>query len=76
MVPQIFDIIIKLLTGVEQYLNDNGIFIISGIIDIRVEDVLNAIENSPFYIVNRLQKENWYAFVLRLTRVEPVTPDK
>ena len=42
-----------------------NILIISGIIDIRKDDVLAAVAENGFTVVNEAYKENWCAFVLK-----------
>ena len=60
------DVIIKLLPDVARFMEKDGILIISGIIDIRKEDVLSAVEQNGFEIVNEAYKDNWCAFVLKI----------
>ena len=59
------DIIIKLLPDVEKFMEKDGILIISGIIDIRKEDVFEAIKSNGFMVENELYRDNWCAFVLK-----------
>lgn len=59
------DVIIKLFQNVEQFLEENGVFIISGIIDIRKDDVLAAAKEKNFMILEEKYKDNWCAFVLK-----------
>ena len=59
------DVIIKLLPDVGQFMKDDGILIISGIIDIRKEDVLSAVKQYGFDICLETYKDNWCAFVLK-----------
>ena len=59
------DIIIKLLPDVGQFMTEDGILIVSGIIDIRKDDVLAAVENNGFSVEMEAYKENWCAFVLK-----------
>ncbi len=58
------DVIIKLLENVEQFLEEDGVFIISGIIDLRKDDVLKAAAEKGFTIAEECYKDNWCAFVL------------
>ncbi len=58
------DVIIKLFENVENLLSENGVFIISGIIDIRKDDVLAAATDKGFAILKECYKDNWCAFVL------------
>ncbi len=60
----IADVVIRLLDNVENYMNEGGKLIVSGIIDIRVNDVLKAIKEKGFNIEKEVTKEEWYAFVL------------
>ena len=56
---------IRLLPDVGQFMEEDGILIISGIIDIRKEDVLNAVKQNNFTIVEEAYRENWCAFTLK-----------
>ena len=58
------DVIIKLLPDVEQFMTDDGVLIVSGIIDIRKEDVLKAVKDNGFKVIEEHYKENWCAFAL------------
>lgn len=59
------DVIIKLLPDVGNFMKEDGILIISGIIDIRKDDILKAIEQNGFYIECEAYRDNWCAFVLK-----------
>lgn len=59
------DVIISLLENVENYLNDDALFICSGIIDIREDDVKAAFLKYGFEIFDEAECENWRAFVLK-----------
>ena len=59
------DVIIRLLPDVGQFMEEDGILIISGIIDIRKADVLNAIKQNGFTITEEAYRENWCAFTLK-----------
>lgn len=59
------DVIIKLFDEVENFLQDGGVFITSGIIDIRKEDVLKKANEMGFAVVEECYKDNWCAFVFR-----------
>lgn len=58
------DVIIRLLPDVDNFLKENGVIIISGIIDIRKDDVLKAVSDNGFTIKEEHYKDNWCAFVL------------
>lgn len=59
------DVIIRLFDNVKDYMKDDGFLIISGIIDIRADDVKKAIESHGFKTVKAVTREEWYAFVLK-----------
>lgn len=59
------DVIIRLLPDVGRFMTDDGILIVSGIIDIRKEDVLSAVKDNGFTIEAEAYRENWCAFVLK-----------
>ncbi len=58
------DVIIKLLETIEQFLNENGIFIISGIIDTREEDVQSAIAKTSLTVKEIVREDGWVAMSL------------
>ncbi len=60
------DVIIRLFENVDEFMTEDATFIISGIIDMRKDDVLNAAKEKGFTIVEELYKDNWCAFVLKL----------
>ena len=59
------DIIMMLTPDVENYLNDNGIFMCSGIIDLRAAEVKETLLSNGYEIIEEVVKENWYAFACR-----------
>lgn len=59
------DVIIELLENVSKYMSDDAIFVTSGIIDIRENDVLAAFNKYGFEIIEALKQDNWCAFVCR-----------
>ncbi len=58
------DVIIKLFGNVADFMAENGVLIISGIIDIRKDDVLNSAAAHGFKVLRESYKDNWCAFVL------------
>ena len=60
------DVIIRLFENIHEFLEDDAVFIISGIIDMRKDDVLKAAKEKGFTIVKEEYKDNWCAFVLKL----------
>lgn len=58
------DVIIRLLPDAKNFMADDACLIISGIIDIRKDDVLAAVEQNGFTVKDERYKDNWCAFVL------------
>lgn len=59
------DVIIQLCEGIGEYMYDDSLFICSGIIDIRANDVKRALISSDFEIIGERTKENWCAYITR-----------
>lgn len=57
------DVIIRLCDSVGDYIKNGGIFIASGIIDIRKDEVIAKIESSDFEIKDIYEDKNWYCIV-------------
>ena len=57
------DVIIELSCSVGKYINDGGIFICSGIIDIRAKETENTLLENGFKIIEHKCCENWNAYV-------------
>ena len=45
-------------------MTDGGVLVVSGIIDIRKDDVLKAVEENGFRVSRERYRDNWCAFVL------------
>lgn len=58
------DVVIRLMDGVKEYMNDDTLFIVSGIIDMREQDVLNAAKERGFNVVEAHTRDNWRAYLL------------
>jgi ribosomal protein L11 methyltransferase len=58
------DVIIKLFNNVADFMEDDAVLIISGIIDLRKDDVLNSAAAHGFKIAEENYKDNWCAFTL------------
>lgn len=58
------DIVIELSRSVPGFLAPGGVFIISGIIDTREQDVLEAIEGA-FSVIERKEERGWVAMALK-----------
>ena len=59
------DVIIMLSENVRNYMNENGIFICSGIIDMRADEVEAALLKNGFAIIEHKIIDNWHAFALK-----------
>lgn len=56
------DVIIRFCEDVASYMNDGAVFITSGIIDSREQDVIDAFNKYGFNITARHTKNNWVCF--------------
>lgn len=59
------DIIVPFCRSAKTFMNEDSLFIVSGIIDSREPDVLKAFTENGFEITERKQKDTWLCFVLR-----------
>lgn len=59
------DVIIKLFENVSEFMTSDGVLIISGIIDLRKDDVLAAAQKYGFTVLEEQYKDNWCAYVLK-----------
>ena len=60
------DVIIALSGFADMYVKEGGVFIVSGIIEDRKDDVINAIEKSKFTISDIKEKGGWVSIVCKL----------
>lgn len=60
------DIIIMFCENVSDFMNDDAVFITSGIIDAREEDVLEAFRKYNFEVIERREDGGWLCFVTKL----------
>jgi ribosomal protein L11 methyltransferase len=56
------DVIIPLSAVAGDFLSPGGVFLTSGIIDTRADEVASAIEQNGFVITKRLERSGWCAF--------------
>ena len=56
------DVIIPLSATAGRFMTDGGVFLTSGIIDGRQEEVKAALEQNGFAVVNHLERGGWHAF--------------
>ena len=59
------DVIIALAPTVGELLGENGVFICSGIIDDRAEEVKGKLEEAGFAILESRSSEGWFSFTCR-----------
>ena len=60
------DVIIRLCATVKNYMKESGLFIVSGIVDVREQDVLDAFGQTGLEVVERLTDGGWVCFVLKM----------
>lgn len=59
------DVIIRLSEDAGRYLAKGGVFIVSGIIDTREQDVLDALERNGFQVIERRTSGGWVALACK-----------
>lgn len=59
------DAIIELSKNVRQFMSDGGVYIVSGIIDLREEEVRAALINNGFNIISRYEDGGWLCLVCK-----------
>lgn len=59
------DVIIMFCENVGKFMNEDSLFITSGIIDTREKDVLQAFDKYGFKVVERNESSGWLCFVLK-----------
>lgn len=60
------DVIIPLSARTGQFLASDGVFICSGIIDTRADEVERALQNNGLHILERLERDGWCAMAAAL----------
>ncbi|MBQ0110805.1 MAG: 50S ribosomal protein L11 methyltransferase [Oscillospiraceae bacterium] len=63
------DVIIYLSDIFKNLLNKDGVFIVSGIIDFRADEVKAALIKSGATVTDEIKKDNWYAFGGKYDRI-------
>lgn len=58
------DVVMRLFDNVADYMKDDGILIVSGIIDIRADEVEKSATEHGFKIEKSLTREEWHCYVL------------
>lgn len=59
------DIVMRLVPDVGNYMKDDAVFICSGIIDIRKDEVVSCLENNGFTVIRTVNEDNWYAIAAK-----------
>lgn len=59
------DVIIKLTDNIKDYMTEDAVFVMSGIIDTREGDVLKALEKNGFDIIERKPENGWLCLVAK-----------
>ncbi|MCQ2486662.1 MAG: 50S ribosomal protein L11 methyltransferase [Clostridia bacterium] len=59
------DIIVLFCENAKKFMHDDSIFIVSGIISSREQDVLSAFEQNGFAVLERKQSAEWLCFVVK-----------
>ncbi len=59
------DVIIRLFDNVTDYMTDDGVLIVSGIIDLRADDVKKSAKEHGLNIVTELTRDNWCAYLIK-----------
>jgi ribosomal protein L11 methyltransferase len=59
------DIVLRLIPDVKGYLNDNGVFVVSGIICERADDITASLEANGYKIIAKLEDNGWCAIACK-----------
>lgn len=59
------DVVIRLFDNIADFMKDDGILIVSGIIDMRADEVEAAARAHDFEIIEGFVREEWHAYVLK-----------
>lgn len=59
------DIVIRLLPDVKPHLNEGGMLVASGIVDVRRDEVLAAMEQAGLTVLDVREEKGWYAITCR-----------
>ncbi len=59
------DIVLRLIPGVKGYLSENGVFVVSGIILERADDITASLEKNGYKVISRLEDNGWCAIACR-----------
>lgn len=59
------DVIMRFFANVSDYMTDDGILIVSGIIDIRANEVEESAKKNGFEIIENRVRDEWHGYILR-----------
>ena len=62
------DIIIRMSENVCDYLKDDGVLVVSGIIETQAEQVVTVFDGKGLELIDKLDKNDWNAFVFKKKR--------
>ena len=60
------DVIIILLDSIKNHMTSESVIILSGIIDIRQDEVINELKNKGFKVTNRYEEKNWVCLTAKI----------
>lgn len=63
------DIIMRLNSNIKDYMQKDAVYIVSGIIDVRADEVKENFKVNSLEIIKEVRRDNWYAFALKLQEV-------
>ena len=59
------DILMRLSSSIGKHLNDGGTIVLSGIINTRLDEVVECYEKAGYVIIDRAEREDWRALKLK-----------
>ena len=65
LVNIVADVIIGLAPVLPEFLQEDSVLLLSGILDTRLEDVCRAVENAGLQVVEKKEKEDWRSLKVR-----------
>ena len=61
------DVVIRLIPDVGEFLEENGIVLVSGIIDTRREEVVEALASHGYQVIDSREEKGWCAMAATAT---------
>ena len=59
------DILMRLSRSIGKHLKDDGIIVLSGIINTRLDEVIECYEGAGYVIIDKAEREDWRALKLK-----------